>query len=63
MKKMGAESEIYAFLINGNYVCFSCYDPNKDREDEIITKDFITGKDQCFCDRCKEIIKPDRDVR
>ncbi len=57
---MGTSGEICAFLINGKYVCFNCYDPNKDKEDEILSKDFITESNQCVCDRCKEIIEPDQ---
>jgi hypothetical protein len=52
---MDTDSEICAFLINGKYVCFNCYDPNGDRnkDDEFLTQNFIAEKDQCFCDRCK----------
>jgi hypothetical protein len=57
---MDTSGEIFAFLMNGKIVCFNCFDPNKDKEDEILAKNFITEGDPCICDRCKRIMEPDR---
>lgn len=59
---MGLNDEIRAFLINGKYICFNCYDPDKDKnkEDGILTADLIAEINQCFCERCKGLMIPDR---
>ncbi len=59
---MGPDDEICAFLINGKYICSNCYDPDKDKhkEDGILTADLIAEINQCFCERCKRLMIPDR---
>ncbi len=59
---MGSNDEIRAFLINGKYICFNCYDPDKDnnKEDGILPTDLIAEINQCFCERCKGLMIPDR---
>lgn len=59
---MGPNDEICAFLINSKYICFNCYDPDKDKnkEDGILTADLIAEINQCLCERCKGLMIPDR---
>jgi len=60
VRKMNLTDEIFAFLVEGHFVCFNCYLPGKDKEDVILTRADLGAPGRLICERCDKRIQPDR---
>lgn len=59
---MEPNDEICAFVINGRHVCFHCYDPNTDKDEDVLSSTFFAQTNQSICSRCNRVIRPERRV-
>jgi|GEM_PF-917787 len=57
---MNLTGEIFAFLVEGHFVCFDCYLPGKDKEDVILTPADLGEPGRLVCERCAKRVQPDR---